>query len=105
MGQYDLPPSSGRRAMEQSSQQDVPVMPRVPVPPEIWRPTADAPYDASALEALIDQFIAANKLGAGAQFQIPYPSGAKTFEYLGPESGGRKDWMEKGPPSPAPLTS
>jgi hypothetical protein len=96
MGQYDLP---------RSPQRAVPVTPTVPVPPEIWKPTADAPYNASALEALIDQFIAANKLGAGAQFQIPYPGGAKTFEYLGPESGGRKDWMEKGPPSAAPLTS
>jgi hypothetical protein len=100
MGQYDLPRSN---AAPPSPQQEMPVMPTVPIPPEVFKRWQQG--DAQALEDFVDAYIQQNKLNAGQGFQIPYPGGAKTFEYLGPESGGRKDWMEKGPVSPAPLTS
>ena len=91
MGQYDLPVSPQRAA---------PVTPTVPIPPEVFKSPGH-----QGLEDMVDQFIAASRLKAGDQFQIPYPGGVKTFEYLGPESGGRKDWMEKGPAPGAQLTS
>lgn len=73
--------------------------PIVPIPPEVFNHP-----DHQGLEMMVDEFIRANKLPPGAGFMIPYPGGPKRFEYLGPDSGGRKDWMEKGPPAPA-LTS
>jgi hypothetical protein len=95
-GQFDLP-KSGRSP---PPQQGAPLLPVVPIHPDVFKKG-----DYQTLEEMVDQFIQANKLKEGDGFQIPYPGGAKTFEYLGPGSGGRKDWMEKGPPPAAPLTS
>lgn len=71
----------------------------VQVPPEVWGTNADN-YNWRALEDLVDQHTAAQKLKEGDTFHIPYPDflgGQKLYKYLGPDSGGRKDWMEIAP--------
>ena len=73
-------------------------MPVVPIPPEVWRPTGGYPYDDRALEAFVNQFIAANKLRAGDKFNIPYPHGSKEFQVIPDDPNNRVNWMEAAPP-------
>jgi hypothetical protein len=82
-------------AQSQESQQAPGQIYDVPVTPNLFE---DSHFP---LEEHIDQFIKHKSLKEGDIMRVPYPDGnPKLYRYLGPDSGGRKDWMEVPPTNP-----
>jgi hypothetical protein len=81
-------------------QQAVPV---APIAPELFAPGPEGDY--TPLENSIDTFVRDSALSKGQRFKVPHPEGHKTYEYLGPNSGGRKDWRMVPVPRSSDLVS
>lgn len=54
------------------------------------------PEGYTKYEDFVDKFIKDKGLKAGDRFRVPHGKDAdpRIYEYLGPGSGGRKDWRE-----------
>jgi len=50
--------------------------------------------DYEAIEKSVDDHIKDNPMNKGDRFKLEHPDGPHHYEYLGPDSGGRKDWRE-----------
>lgn len=64
-------------------------VPIVPMPGTVFQN-----QDWDTYERLVDQFIQGNKMKPNDTFRVDHPEGPTHYRYLGPNSGGRKDWMQ-----------
>lgn len=71
---------------------------------DLSRPNYDEPYNhggviSSPLEDAIDEYT--RQMNENDTFSVRHPGGdIYQYRYLGPNSGGRKDWLWIRPPSP-----
>lgn len=65
---------------------------------KIWHKHGQHSHDWNKYEDAVDEFIKKKKLRKGDRFHVHHPgrNGPVVYEYLGPNSGGRKDWIRHG---------